>query len=272
MLFILLVKTHHFGWLKPIILATASPSPPWATRWQHGHQGYGPGPLLSFFFGFRTLRTTSCIYIYISNMCMYIYIYASMYILYILFLEHKMIMQLSDCLSEDPRLISPFSAILGTSIQKIRAIKPFQAFLRTSWNRRNHPRKVGGSSAKHGWHTNFAKRTESQWITYRSTTICNCMDELLPYFFGDLFMLLSVMFIFAGTVLLLGPWRRPKTKACRTWKMLRVIHRSLQIHLCMTMYIYISMYCEYICSNGDKSLCIYIYINIFIHMTYISCV
>lgn len=25
MLFILLVKTHHFGWLKPIILATASP-------------------------------------------------------------------------------------------------------------------------------------------------------------------------------------------------------------------------------------------------------
>ena len=31
------------------------------------------------------------------------------------------------------------------------------------------------------------------------------MDELLPYFFGDLFMLLSVMFIFAGTVLLLGP-------------------------------------------------------------------
>ena len=66
------------------------------------------------------------------------------------FLEHKIIMQLSDCLSEDPRLISPFLAILGTSIQKIRAIKPFQAFLRTSWNRRNHPRKVGGSSAKHG--------------------------------------------------------------------------------------------------------------------------
>ena len=80
MLFILLVKTHHFGWLKPIILATASPSPPWATRWQHGHQGYGPGPLLSFFFGFRTLRTTSCIYIYIYQICACIYIYICFYV------------------------------------------------------------------------------------------------------------------------------------------------------------------------------------------------
>jgi hypothetical protein len=113
--------------------------------------------------------------------------------------------------------------------------------------------------------------------TYKSTTMTNnhqhnynCMDELLPYFFGDLFMLLSVMSIFAGTVLLLGPWRRPKTKACRTWKMLRVIHRSLKIHGWHDyMYIYVSMYCEHICSNGNKCLCIYICKYIYTHDIYI---
>ena len=127
-------------------------------------------------------------HVYIKYVHMYIYICFYVYTIYTFFLEHKIIMQLSDCLSEDPRLISPFLAILGTSIQKIRAIKPFQAFLRTSWNRRNHPRKVGGSSAKHGWHTNFAKRTEAhinqqQWQTITNTIIIAWMN-FCPTFWG----------------------------------------------------------------------------------------
>ena len=119
-------------------------------------------------------------------------------------------MQLSDCLSEDPRLISPFLAILGTSIQKIRAIKPFQAF---SLERVGTVGTIPERSEDHLPNMDdiqtFAKRTESH-IDQQQSVIA--WMKLLPYFFGDLFMLLSVMFIFAGTVLLLGPWRRPQNK------------------------------------------------------------
>ena len=124
MLFILLVKTHHFGWLKPIILATASPSPPWATRWQHGHQGYGPGPLLSFFFGFRTLRTTSCIY----QICVYVYIYMLLCIYYIAYTFFKNTKSLCSCLTVSVKIHAWFHLFWRSWAPAFRRSVPLSHF------------------------------------------------------------------------------------------------------------------------------------------------